>query len=104
VTSVGFAPPQGELDRAIAEEGQLYVESRAAAFQPPPVGCMELVGMAPDAAIEIGELLLGRAPGRADSEQLTVYKSMGHAIEDVAAAALVYEAAGLERVGVSFEL
>lgn len=104
VTSVGFAPPRGELDRAIAEQGKLYVESRAAAFQPPPVGCMELVGMAPDAAIEMGELLLGRARGREDPDQLTVYKSMGHAIEDVVAAALVYEAARREGVGVTFDL
>ncbi|MDQ6692506.1 MAG: ornithine cyclodeaminase family protein, partial [Candidatus Dormibacteraeota bacterium] len=44
VTSVGFAPPRGELDPRIAEEGRLFVESRAAAFQPPPVGCAELVG------------------------------------------------------------
>src|SRR6059058_2357008 len=45
VTSVGFAPPSGELDRELAEAADLYVESRAAAFLPPPAGCMELAGM-----------------------------------------------------------
>lgn len=104
LTSVGYAPPRGELDRAIAEEGKLYVESRAAAFQPPPAGCAELAGMSPDRGTEIGELLLGRAPGRENPQELTVYKSMGHAIEDVAAAALIYEAARREGIGVSFEL
>ncbi|HUY98825.1 MAG TPA: ornithine cyclodeaminase family protein [Thermomicrobiaceae bacterium] len=104
VTSVGFAVPHGELDRRIAEDGRLYVESRTAAFQPPPVGCMELVGMDPNSATEMGELLLGKAPGRQDAAELTVYKSMGHAIEDVAAAQLVYEAACRDGAGVSFAL
>jgi alanine dehydrogenase len=104
LTSVGFAAPHGELDRAIAEEGKLFVESRGAAFQPPPAGCLELAGMAPEAATEMGEVLLGRAPGREAPDELTVYKSMGHAIEDVVAAALVYTAALRDGVGVSFDL
>ncbi|HVC99966.1 MAG TPA: ornithine cyclodeaminase family protein [Candidatus Dormibacteraeota bacterium] len=103
VTSVGLSP-KGELDRRIAEEARLYVESRAAAFQPPPVGCMELVGMAPESASEIGELLLGKAAGRQSRDELTAYKSMGHAIEDVAAAGLVYEAARRESAGSGFDL
>jgi len=41
---------------------------------------------------------------REDPEELTVYKSMGHAIEDVVAAALVYTAALQDGVGVSFDL
>jgi alanine dehydrogenase len=104
LTSVGFAAPHGELDRAIAEDGKLFVESRAAAFRPPPAGCLELAGMAPESATEMGELLLGRAAGREDPVELTVYKSMGHAIEDVVAAALVYTAALRDGVGVRFDL
>jgi ornithine cyclodeaminase/thiomorpholine-carboxylate dehydrogenase len=102
VTSVGFSAPHGELDRAIAERGKLYVESRAAAFQPPPAGCMELVGMDPEHGAEVGEVLLGRRPGRESAGELTVYKSMGHAIEDVAAAGLVYEAALKQGSGTEF--
>jgi len=71
VTSVGFSPPHGELARPIAEQGKLFVESRAAAFQPPPAGCMELVGMDPARAAELGELLLGRRLGRASAAGLT---------------------------------
>ena len=103
VTSVGYAPPSGELDRAIAEEGRLYVESRAAAFRPPPAGCAELAGMAPEAATELGELLLGRARGREDPDELTVYKSMGHAIEDLVSAVLVLDAARREQIGTGFD-
>jgi ornithine cyclodeaminase/thiomorpholine-carboxylate dehydrogenase len=103
VTSVGFAPPHGELARPIAEQGKLFVESRVAAFQPPPAGCMELVGMDPARSVEVGEVLLGRRPGRESVAELTVYKSMGHAIEDVAAARLVFEAARSQGAGTRFE-
>jgi ornithine cyclodeaminase/thiomorpholine-carboxylate dehydrogenase len=104
VTSVGFAPPSGELDRELAEAADLYVESRAAAFLPPPVGCMELTGMDPDAATEMGEVLLGTRPGRRSREDITVYKSMGHAVEDLAAAALVYREAVAKGAGSAVEL
>ena len=92
VTSVGYAPPLGELDPEVARRGHLFVEGRVA-FSPPPAGCGELVGIDPQSATEMGELLLGRRPGRASDEEITVYKSMGHAVEDAAAAGIVYRAA-----------
>ena len=63
VTSVGFAPPGGELDPALAAAARLFVETRQA-FSPPPAGCAELAGLDPAAATELGELLSGRASGR----------------------------------------
>jgi alanine dehydrogenase len=104
VSSVGFAPPSGELDRGLAEAAHLFVESRAAAFLPPPAGCMELAGMDPDAATEMGEVLLGARPGRRSESEVTVYKSMGHAVEDLAAASLVYREAKARGVGTTIEL
>src|SRR5712691_110140 len=103
VSSVGFAPPGGELDRELAETAALFVESRAVAFQPAPVGCMELVGMDAEQAAELGEVLLGTRPGRQSREEITVYKSMGHAVEDLAAAGLVYRAAVAKGAGAAFE-
>ena len=104
ITSVGFAPPSGELDRELAEAADLYVESRAAAFLPPPAGCMELTGMNPDRATELGEVLLGTRPGRRSEKDITVYKSMGHAVEDLAAAALAYREAVARGAGSAVEL
>ena len=104
VSSVGFSGPDGELDRALAKAASLYVESRAAAFQPPPVGCMELVGMDADQATEMGEVLLHTRPGRRSSQEITVYKSMGHAVEDLAAAGLVYQEALAKGAGTIVEL
>jgi ornithine cyclodeaminase/alanine dehydrogenase-like protein (mu-crystallin family) len=92
VTSVGYAPPKGELDPEIARRGHLFVEGRVA-FNPPPAGCGELVGIKPESATEMGELLLGLRPGRLSDEEITVYKSMGHAVEDAAAAGIVYRGA-----------
>ena len=35
---------------------------------------------------EIGEVLLGRVPGRSDENQITIYKSLGHVAQDIAVA------------------
>jgi alanine dehydrogenase len=92
VTSVGYRPPGGELDGDTIARGRLFVETRLA-FQPPPVGCGELAGLDPGRGTEIGEILLGRGLGRQSDAEITVYKAMGHACEDMAAASLVYHRA-----------
>src|SRR5438874_8295473 len=46
ITSVGYAPPGGELDRRVIEHGRLFLETRLA-FDPPPAGCGELAGFDP---------------------------------------------------------
>lgn len=103
INSVGYGPGP-ELDEAtIAAADVLCVESRAA-FSPPPVGCHELAGVDPQRGAELGEILAGTRPGRTSDEQLTVYKSMGHAVEDAAAAALVLRRAREQGLGVQVEL
>ena len=92
VSSVGYAPPGGELDPALARAGRLLVETRDA-FAPPPAGCAELAGIDPERAAELGEVVLGLRPGRASDAELTVYKSMGTVVEDLAAAEAVIAAA-----------
>jgi alanine dehydrogenase len=98
VSSVGYAPPGGELDPKVIAQGRLFVETRQA-FEPPPVGCAELAGLDPSLSTELGETLLGRLPGRQSADELTVYKATGHACEDLAAASLVYHLAKQEGVG-----
>jgi ornithine cyclodeaminase len=48
---------------------------------------------------ELGELVTGSRPGRANPAQITLYKSVGVAVEDAAAAALVLDAARAAEVG-----
>ena len=103
VTSVGYAPPGGELDPALASSSRLFVETRGA-FAPPPAGCDELQGLDPAAGTELGEVLLGRAVGRASRDEITVYKAMGHVAEDAAAAELAYRLAVEAGVGTSIDL
>lgn len=42
-------------------------------------------------AAEIGEVLAGVKPGRTSADQITVYKSLGHAVQDLAALAWLYQ-------------
>jgi ornithine cyclodeaminase/alanine dehydrogenase-like protein (mu-crystallin family) len=74
----------------------VFVEWRGAATFPPPAGAEELqhlAGTADRDLVELGEVLLGRRPGRESSAQVTVYKSTGHAVEDLAAASVALDAA-----------
>jgi alanine dehydrogenase len=103
VTSVGASREGPELDPAVVRAGPLAVESRVA-FEPYPAGAHELQGLDPNEAIELGELLTGAREGRTSPEQITLYKSMGHAVEDAAAAGLVYRRALEESVGTEVEL
>ncbi len=90
VVSVGS---ERELDLAGLDEARLFVEWRGAAEHEPPAGAAELQGLSPASVTELGEVLLGRKPGRQTEDDLTIYKSTGLAVEDLAAARLVYDAA-----------
>jgi alanine dehydrogenase len=100
VSSVGgtFGP---ELDPAIVRAGRVFVEWRGAVTSPPPAGAHELQGLDPADVTEIGEVLAGTRPGRTSPGELTVYKSTGHAVEDAAAADLVYRRALAAGAGVT---
>jgi len=98
VTSVGASAGGPELPPDVVRMGLLCVESRTA-FQPYPGGAHELQGMDPEVAVELGEVLAGTRPGRTADDELTVYKSMGHAVEDAAAARLVCDRATAENAG-----
>ena len=52
---------------------------------------------------ELGDLLAGRRPGRRDALEITIFDSTGTAVEDVAAAAMVFERAVAQHQGTRFE-
>ena len=103
VTSVGANPRGGELDEGTVRAGLLVVESRTA-LEPPPAGAYELQGLEPDDVVELGEILSGKHPGRTSDDEITVYKSIGHAMEDAVAAKLVYDAALTQGAGTSVSI
>jgi ornithine cyclodeaminase len=53
---------------------------------------------------ELGEVLLGKIAGRESGEQITLFKSLGLGVEDLAAAELVYRRAQEQQLGTSVEL
>ena len=105
VNSVGLNPSGREVDEATVAEATLVVESRDSALAPPPAGAPELVGVAPERVhAELGELVAGSRRGRSSPEELTLYKSVGVAVQDAAAAALVLSAARERGVGREVDL
>jgi ornithine cyclodeaminase len=105
VNSVGLNPVGREVDAETVADSLLVVESRESALTPPPAGAPELVGISPaDVHAELGELVAGTKPGRSSEDEITLYKSVGVAVQDAAAAALVLAAARDRSVGRVFEL
>jgi ornithine cyclodeaminase/alanine dehydrogenase-like protein (mu-crystallin family) len=96
VSSVGSS---AELPGELVGIGPLIVDHRGAVTTAPPAGAEEIQHVDPDSVIEIGELLARTRTGRTSPEEITVYKSTGHAVQDLAAAQLVYQAALLANVG-----
>ena len=105
VNSVGVNPGGREVDEATVADAVLVVESRASALAPPPTGAPELAGVDPARVhAELGELVLGTKPGRASPDEITLYKSVGVAIQDAAAASLVLAAARERSAGREIDL
>ncbi len=111
VTSVGLNPDGCELDAEAVRKALVVVETRDAALAPGPSGSNDLKWPIRDGLItedhihaEIGELVSGAKPGRTSAEQITLYKSVGVAVQDAVAAHLVLEAAEKQGVGREVEI
>lgn len=98
VSSVGGSDGS-ELDRSTVLDASLFVEWRGAVSEPPPAGAHELQGLDPDRAALVGAVLDGRHPGRSGPDELTLFKSTGHAALDVAAARVAYDLARSRGIG-----
>ena len=89
VNAIGACRPDWrELDDATLRRARLVVDSRAAAL----VESGDVMA-APGIAAELGEVIADPTLGRTDPRQVTLFKSLGLAVEDVVAADLVYRAA-----------
>ena len=89
VNAVGAPRPDWrELDNEVLRRARVYVDSREAAFE--ESGDVIAAG---EAFAEIGEVVVGAKSGRESSEEITLFKSLGLAVEDVATADLVHRRA-----------
>jgi ornithine cyclodeaminase len=97
VNAVGSALPTArELDGEAMRRGRLIVDRRESALHESGDVLLAVAegAIGPDhIAGELGEVLIGTVAGRTDPAQVTIFKSLGLAVEDVATARAVHEAA-----------
>lgn len=97
VVSVGACrPDQREISPALVARSTLFVDSRAAALVESGdvvLGIREGRFAEAHIAGELGEVVLGRVQGRTSDDQITIFKSLGMAVEDVVSADLVFRKA-----------
>ncbi len=108
VVCVGACRPnQQEMPPALVARSRLYVDSKAAAIVESGDVVMNIAaGLFDESHIrgEIGELVLGRIEGRHSVDDITVFKSLGMAVEDVVAADLVFRRATESGAGTELTL
>jgi ornithine cyclodeaminase/alanine dehydrogenase-like protein (mu-crystallin family) len=108
VNAVGSSIPTArELDAETMAAASLFVDRRESTLNEAGdyLLAAEEAGIGPDhIRAELGELLVGTHAGRADDDELTVFKSLGLAVEDLAAADLCARRARERGVGVEVEL
>jgi ornithine cyclodeaminase len=103
VNAVGSSiPTTRELDSETMSKASLFVDRRESTLNEAGdylIPAAEGVFGPEHIKAELGEVVAGLAPGRTDEEELTVFKSLGIAIEDLAAADLVVRRAREQGVG-----
>jgi ornithine cyclodeaminase len=108
VTGVGsFTTEMREVDTALVQRARVIVDQREAIMEE----AGDIVGPIRDGDVdasvmvaEIGEVVLGRVPGRTSDEEVTFFKSVGNAIQDLAVGARVLEVAERDGLGVLVDL
>jgi ornithine cyclodeaminase len=104
VNAIGASLPSArELDAETVAAATLVVDRRESALN--EAGELLLAGFGEERiAAELGEVLTGSHPGRTDDAELTVFKSLGLAVEDVVAADLVLSRAVEQGAGAELTL
>ena len=108
ILSVGAClPNQREMDPALVARARLYVDSRTGAFAEAGdivLGIRDGLFDRSHVGGELGEVVAGRVDGRVSDADVTIFKSLGMAVEDVVAARIVVEAARAAEVGQQIEV
>jgi alanine dehydrogenase len=108
VTGMGSnTPGKRELDDTVFRRSTVIVDFKDQALQ--EAGDLQhalRTGAIPAEAIdvELGDIITGRKPGRQNDREITLFKSVGMAIEDVATATFAYEQALAAGLGTRLDL
>jgi ornithine cyclodeaminase/alanine dehydrogenase len=108
INSVGSHTPKArEMDTAIIKRSKVIADSYDACLREAGDIMIPIQEGAIDKShlyAELGEVIIGKKSGRADAREITLFKYNGLAIQDVAAAKLVYDKAVPAGIGTSVEL
>jgi ornithine cyclodeaminase/alanine dehydrogenase-like protein (mu-crystallin family) len=98
ITTLGpDEPGKCEVDADVIQAGLFVCDDRELAAK---IGAIAGAGLGDEAIhAELGEILAGQRPGRANAEQITIYGGVGLAFQDVVAAWQVYQKALQQQVG-----
>ena len=101
INSVGTArPEQREIDPATFQRSAvIVVDTREGVFGEAGDAIAAKDVVSPEQVYELAELVTGRAPARSDDKQITLFKSVGSAHQDVAIAARIFERARERNLG-----
>jgi ornithine cyclodeaminase/alanine dehydrogenase-like protein (mu-crystallin family) len=103
INAIGtFSPKAREIDTATMAAATLFVDRRESALNEAGDYLLAVKegAIGPDhIRAELGEVLIGAHPGRTSPDEITLFKSLGLAIEDLAAAASVYRKAEQQNSG-----
>ena len=86
-----------EVDSALVAKSRYFADYRPGVLaQAAELAVARDAGLVDDSHVvgEIGEVLAGRIAGRENDGQITIYKSLGHVAQDLAAAAYLHERSG----------
>jgi ornithine cyclodeaminase len=108
INAIGaYTPEMQEIDPATVARARIFVDSRTAALaeagdliQPLRRGLISEASI----AAELGEVVAGTHPGRTSPEEITLFKSVGLAVQDAVAAGAILRRAEAEGLGQVIDL
>ena len=101
ITAIGaFTPEMQEVDQATVDRARVVVDSREACL----AEAGDLIKTRACIDAEIGEIVNGQAPPRQNSEEITLFKTVGLAVQDAAAAAALLRRAEKRNLGTTIDL
>jgi ornithine cyclodeaminase len=108
IAAVGACrPDQREMPTGLVGRARLFVDSKAGAMAEAGDVLLAIEGGAlTEAGIagELGALVNGGLSGRTSPDDVTIFKSLGMAVEDIVAASLAVERARAQRIGDTWEI
>ena len=107
INTIGsYTPAMREVDPGLVRVSTVFVDQRQAALAEAGevIDCVKDGSLAENDLTELGEVVNGARPGRKTAEQITLFKSVGLAVQDVTAAQQALTAAMQKKLGTAVNL